>query len=456
MRHHSQSRTRVQPPGAGTEIRSSAPRTGFLDTWAALTKDVILPTVPRRRGRKPRGPLTQLLPALIFHVMQEVGTLSEHAAELFGESLADSSWSDRRRRLPWEICAELMRRVLRPRATAAQPAAFWRGWRLVAIDGTQFSLTNTPQIRAARVKARSRRGRAAFAKLPAVVLVELGLHNPLAAAIGRQGESEWVLAHQVLPQMPPRALLLGDRLYGCAAFVAQAWPVCQACGSHVLVRVRSRIVVEARRRLRDGSRLVRVPVRDPEDKNRVVTHLDLREIRVRVGRPGHRAVALRLWTTLGNPRTAPAGEVAELYARRWEHELYFRELKRELRKSDLLHSQTVDTAAQEVAAVVVASAVLAATRASATDGELPALRVSFRTLLRIVQALWVALDVGRDILSERQKQQLVERGEARMRTLLTPRRRPRTCPRKVRRPVTRWPRLMRNESVEAPFQFQIV
>src|SRR4029077_4339445 len=34
--------------------------------------------------------------------------------------LADSSWSDRRLRLPWEIFAELMRRALRPRATARQ------------------------------------------------------------------------------------------------------------------------------------------------------------------------------------------------------------------------------------------------------------------------------------------------------------------------------------------------
>jgi hypothetical protein len=65
---------------------------------------------------------------------------------LFREPLADSSWSDRRLRLPWEIFAELMRRALRPRATAAAPRGLWHGWRVVALDATKFSLINTPQI----------------------------------------------------------------------------------------------------------------------------------------------------------------------------------------------------------------------------------------------------------------------------------------------------------------------
>jgi hypothetical protein len=45
--------------------------------------------------------------------------------------------------------------------------------------------------------ARSRRGRAAFPKVGVAVMVELGLHNPLAAALGTKGESEMVLAKRV-------------------------------------------------------------------------------------------------------------------------------------------------------------------------------------------------------------------------------------------------------------------
>jgi hypothetical protein len=35
-------------------------------------------------------------------------------------------------------------------------------------------------------------------------------------------------------------------------------------------------------------------------------------------------------------------------------------------------------------------------------------------------------------------------------------RRARSCPRAVRQPVTGWPRLFRPESIEAPWQLQIV
>src|SRR2546425_6097620 len=211
--------------------------TGFLGAWEHVVGPRGVPDVAPRRGRKPRVPVTQLLPALTWHVMQDTGTLAEHLFQLFREPLADSSWSDRRLRLPWEIFAELMRRALRPRATAHQHRdAFWRSWRLVALDGTQFSLINTPQIAATLVKAQTRRGRAAFAKITAAVLLELGLHNPLAAAIGRKGESEWALAQRLLAQLPKRALLLGDRLYGVTAFAVQARAACARVGSHFLLR----------------------------------------------------------------------------------------------------------------------------------------------------------------------------------------------------------------------------
>lgn len=81
----------------------------------------------------------------------------------------------------------------------------------------------------------------------------------------------------------------------------------------------------------------------------------MREIRVRVQRKGHRAQEVRLWTSLLDPNTAPAGEWIELYARGWEPELYYRELKRPLRQSQVLQSHTLETGAQEIAAVVVAS-----------------------------------------------------------------------------------------------------
>lgn len=428
---------------------------GFLGVWDEIVGPRGVPAVARRRGRKPRVPLTQLLPTLTWHVMQDTGTLAEHLFQLFREPLADSSWSDRRLRLPWEIFAELMRRALRPRATRAQHRdAFWRGWRLVALDATQHSLINTPAITTTLTKARTRRGRAAFAKVTTAVLLEIGLHNPLAAAIGRRGQSEWELARSLLAQLPKRALLLGDRLYGVAALVREIVAVCQRVGSHCLLRVRTDLCARRVKRLRDGSTLVRVPVRVPRS-SRIVGWLDLREIRVRVGRRGHRSHELRLWTSLLDPVKAPALELAHVYASRWEHELYFRELKRQLRRTAVLQSHTVETGAQEIAALVLASAVLAHERARAAQGAIPPLRISFGQLLTIVRGMWLVLGPFDDIFTDQQKARVVRRGHALMRRSLTQQRPSRTCPRAVRQPVTRWPRLLRTQSVEGPLQFHI-
>jgi IS4 transposase len=429
---------------------------GFLGAWAHVVGPRGVPDVAPRRGRKPRVPLSRLLPALTWHVMQDTGTLAEHLFQLFREPLADSSWSDRRQRLPWEIFAELMRRALRPRATARQHRdAFWRGWRLVALDGTQFSLINTPQITETLAKAVTRRGRAAFAKITTAVLLEVGLHNPLAAAIGRTGESEWALAQRLLAQLPKHALLLGDRLYGVIAFARVAHLACRRVGSHFLLRASRSVKPRVIRRLADGTRLVSLAVRAPRNPRRVVEWLDVREIRVRVGRPGHRAHELRLWTSLLDPDAAPALELARVYASRWEHELYFRELKRQLRRTAVLHSHTVETGAQEIAALVLASAVLATERVRAATGTIPPLRISFGQLLDIVRGMWLVLGPFDDIFTDQQKTRVVRRGRALIRRRLTTPRRPRTCPRAVRQPVTRWPRLMKPDSIEQPWDLQL-
>lgn len=430
---------------------------GFLGAWTRLIGPRGVPTVATRRGRKPRVPLTQVLPALTFHVMQDAGTLAEHLFQLFRTPLANSSWSDRRLRLPWEIFAELMRRALRPRATPRQHReAFWRGWRLVGLDGTQFSLINSAQVLATRTKARTRRGRAAFAKITAAVLLEIGLHNPLAAAVGRRGESEWALAQRLLAQLPTRALLLGDRLYGVSAFAHVAQAACQRVGSHFLLRASRAVKPRLHQRLADGSRLVGLAVRAPRNPNRILAWIEVREIRVRVTRPGHRAHELRLWTTLRDPQTAPALELARVYASRWEHELYFREIKRQLRRTAVLQSHTVETGAQEIAAIVLASAVIASERARAATGTVPALRISFSQILQIVRGMWLCLGPFDDILTEPQKGRVVRRGRALIRRSVLAPRRPRTCARAVRQTVTKWPRLLTPRSIEAPWELQLV
>jgi hypothetical protein len=323
------------------------------------------------------------------------------------------------------------------------------------LDGTVWSLTNTPQNEAARPKAKTRRGRAAFAKLNSAVLLEVGLHNPLAAAIARDGESEWKLACGLLAQLPKDCLLLADRLYGCPSFVARLQDCCQKIGSRFLVRARRNVKVKVVKRLYDGSALVDMPVRAP-GKSKIERWIRVREIRRSVQRKGFRTQELRLWTNLLDPQAAPAEELVKLYAQRWEHELYYRQIKLELRKSEVLQSHTPGTAAQEVAAIVICSAILAQERARATDGKTPVLRISFVKTLELLRPLWLVLALGGDILSERQQRLLVERFLQTVRRMVTAKRRSRSCKRAVRQPIMGWPRLIEPDSHEGPLIFRVL
>src|SRR5207247_4404222 len=142
-------------------------------------------------------------------------------------------------------------------------------------------------------------------------------------------------------------------------------------------------------------------VRAPNNPTRIVEYVEVREIRVRVGRAGHRGHELRLWTSLVSAAEAPALELAQLYAHRWDHELYFRELKRQVRKTDVLQSHTVETGAQEIAALVWVSALLAIERARAAHGTVPVLRVSFGHVLNVVRGMWLFFGPFEDFVDDR-------------------------------------------------------
>jgi hypothetical protein len=409
-----------------------------------------------KRGRPPELSLPDLLAALLFHFLCGAGTASEHMFQLLGRGLSDSAIAERRSVLPWVLWEHWLRQALRSTAHRRRhPEAFYRGWRLVALDGTQYSVSNTPQTSKELIKASSRRAKAAFAKMTACVLLEVGLHNPVAAAIGHSGQSEWQLSAQLLAQLAKGCLLLADRLYGCAAFTALALDQCQKVDSHFLIRARANIKVTVKRRFRDGSRLIEVPVCHHKTR-RLLRTIVLREIWGQVHRKGWRSEPLRLWTSLLDPKIAPARELLELYGQRWEQELYFRQLKLQLRRTALLQSHTTTTAAQEIALLIMASALVAQERVHAGKGVAPVLRVSFLKVLELLRPLWLLLAIAGDLLTEQQQHEITERFYDHMVLRLVQERESRSCQRKVRQPVGKWPRLLKTESWQGPLSFSIL
>lgn len=407
----------------------------------------------RRAHKLLRG---QLLAAILFHyTVSWAGTLGEHLFCLFGIQMSESTLSERRQALPSEVFVELLRRVLRPLAQAG-PQAFFGRWRLVAIDGVSFSLANTEQVKARCKKGGNQKGRAAFAKMQCSALVELRLHNPLAACVGEQGQSEWKLALRLLAELPEPCLVIADRLYGCGAFLLPLVERLKALDGRFLVRAKENLkVVRRRKRFKDGSQWVEIKALDPANHHRVIGTVQVREIYATVQRPGHRPVRVRLWTNLSCAE-ASAQELVGLYITRWEQELYFRELKWHLGVNDLLRSQTPETAAQEIAAMIIGSSLIAQERAGLKPGEDLQHRVSFIKTWETLEPLWLALLLGDDILSENQKQQLCERFYNLAARRVMAKKRDRSCPRVLRQPVQPWPRKKDQPSFHGPLQVSIL
>jgi hypothetical protein len=211
--------------------------------------------------------------------------------------------AQRRALLRLEIFDGMMGAALKPKADPARhPNAFYDGLRLGGIDGRKFSVINTPQLKKRMQQARSRRGRAAFPKLGVAVRVELGLHNPLAAALGPDGESERVLAKRLVPAQPEKSLLISDRYYGIPALLVD-WP---AEGQrHFLVRVKANLKRTLLQVSPDGSAWGELK---SEGKTRQV-----REVLARVQRGGGGAcTTVRLWTSLLDWQRYPAAELLAL------------------------------------------------------------------------------------------------------------------------------------------------
>lgn len=398
-----------------------------------------------------------LLVVLLFHFSRSLGTLAENLHLLLGLKMAESSLSQRRSALPTEVFEELLRRILKPIGLESKhPDAFYKGLRLIGIDGTSFSLPNNANTKSTCTKHKNQHGTSAFFKLNAVVLFELIMHNPLAVQLGLQEESEWALAQQMVSQIPKNCLLIADRLYGCGAFVWRLLPRIQEVGGGFLLRIKGSITaIKEIRKLNDGSRIIEVRALEPGETHKVLGTMTVREISASVNRPGQKAQSIRLWTNLLDPKQSPAEELIRLYARRWEQETGYREIKHDLGINDLLKSQTIETAAQEVAAMFIIGSLAAEERAQLPSGEFPTTRISMLKTMDLLRPLWLSLQLCADLLSENQKQAMVERFRHEISLRRMAKKRHRSCPRVMRQNMQPWPRRRDQKDVNGPIIIRI-
>ncbi|MCX4854129.1 IS4 family transposase [Streptomyces canus] len=285
-----------------------------------------------------------------------------------------------RRRLGSEPLRMLFARVCRPVAVPDTAGAWYRRWRLVAVDGTTLDLADTAENDSFFGRPGSGRGTGAFPQARLVALAECGTHGVFGAAVGPLSVSEPVLSRQLLPRLRAGMLLLADRgFYGF-----ELWQAARATGADLLWRMRKSAALPAVQVLADGSYLSTVHA-EPDRRSRR-NPVVVRVIEYTLAGTGE-ATVYRLLTTLLDPEQAPAMELAALYAQRWEIETTLDEIKTHQRGPKLVpRSRYPWGVEQEIYGfLLVHHAVRQLMHQAATGQGLDPDRLSFTRSLRIVR-----------------------------------------------------------------------
>jgi hypothetical protein len=259
-----------------------------------------------------------------------------------------SAISQARARLGAEPLRRLFEQLAGPLAEPDTPGAWYRGRRLVSLDGTTINLADVPENAAAFGRPGASRGASGFPQLRLVALIETGTRALLSVAAAEFGIGETSLAHRLLDELRAGMLCLADR--GFVGF--ELWSHAQANGAALLWRLRRNQNLPCHERLADGSYRSKLYASDKQrrrNEGTVVRVLEYRLDGVPLDRVNGAEPLYRLITTLLDPEAAPAAELAALYHERWEVETLFAELKVSLPGSRLiLRSKTPELVWQEL------------------------------------------------------------------------------------------------------------
>jgi hypothetical protein len=278
---------------------------------------------------------SRLLPArvVVYFVLAMClffGQGYEEVARLLSEGLGGGRRSWRvpttaaigraRRRLGVEPLQVLFARVCRPVAVPETAGAWYRRWRLVAVDGTTLDVADTVANEEFFGRHASGRGAGAFPQARVVALAECGTHAVFGAVTGPLSQGEQKLSRQLFPQLGEGMLLLADRgFYGF-----ELWQAARTTGADLLWRVRSSAALPVLKVLDDGSYLSSVHAE--ADRKRRRNPVPVRVIEYTLA--GHKdSTVYRLLTTVLDPDAAPAEDLAALYVQRWEIETTLDEIK---------------------------------------------------------------------------------------------------------------------------------
>lgn len=262
-----------------------------------------------------------------------------------------SSLSRARRRLGSAPLRRLFEILAGPVAARTQTASFYRGLRVVAVDGTTLSIPDEKALTWRFPKHIGEVKEFGYPLLRLVALVECGTRALLGASFGPDTTGELGYAHSLLHHLDHSMVLLADAYYDAFDFLEAV----TGTGAAFLLHSTRKRRPTVRRALPDGSYLTTVCA-GKYKAGRGYGRLDVRIVEARMTvtlADGTRRNELwRLVTSLLDAEHYPAHELIALYHRRWQVETCYFSLKSTILDGRVLRSRTVPGIEQEVYALL--------------------------------------------------------------------------------------------------------
>jgi hypothetical protein len=386
-------------------LASSVPRDAIDEAIAAAGKGA-----RRSDGKLPPHVMVYFAMAMALFAGEDYEEVAARLTEtLVSWGCWEDSWSvptsggitQARQRLGPEPLELLYDKVAEPVAGLLTRGAFLRHWRLMAIDGFELDVPDSPANAAAFGYA-SGENRSAFPKVRVVTIGECGSHAKVAAQmgpVGGKGSCEQALARRMFGRLEPGWLLIADRGF----YNWPDWQAAAATGAALLWRVKADLRLPVLDLLPDGSyiSLVARPTLHDKARDKLIAaarageRLDQSQaVRVRVieyeipDRDGDGSGELiALITTITDPAAASAQELARAYCERWEEETGNDQLKTCLRgPGAVLRSKSPGMVRQEIYGYLLTHyAISALICKAATEADIDPDRVKFLRTVRIIR-----------------------------------------------------------------------
>jgi len=258
-----------------------------------------------------------------------------------------SGISASRTRLGAEVMRHIAEQALTPLAETHTDSSFYRGLRLVSVDGTTLEVADEAGNREAFGVPGTQQGQTGYPQIRCVGLLESGTHAFFGVELGGYKDSEVSLAHKTLSRLKPGMLCLADR--GFSGY--PLWLVASQTGAQLLWRIPKNRKLPVLQQFKDGSYLSQIspaPATLKKMSNKTATAITVRVIDYQLPGVAGAEPIYRLITTLLDSEQYPAEELAALYHVRWSIETTFAEIKTTLKGADIvLRSKTPELVRQE-------------------------------------------------------------------------------------------------------------